>query len=98
MIEWLFFDCRGEVGLSPSEISLEEHQDAKSQKHLRVLLVLLVGCHKGSFDLDEVKLAALRIGDLLVLWMVLEPLKHVIEGIFLSQLICKADTQSQKTV
>jgi len=57
-----------------------------------------VGSHKGIFDLDEVKFATLCIGDLLVLRMVLEPLKHVIEGIFLSQLICKADAQSQKTV
>lgn len=54
----------------------------------RVLHVRLL---KGIFDLHEVKVAALRVRDLLIVRVVLEPLVHVIEGILLSKLVREAD-------
>ena len=98
MVHGVLFDGVSEVGLCLAEVSLEEHEDAEGKKYLCIGWILLICCHESILDLDEVKVAAVSIGNLLVLWMVFEPLEHVVEGVLLDKLVREADSQGKQAV
>lgn len=53
---------------------------------------------KGILDFDEVHVALERVGDFLVVWVIFEPLVHVVESVLFSQLVSEANTEGQKTI
>lgn len=53
---------------------------------------------KGFLDFNEVHVALVGVNDFLVVRMILEPLMHVVEGIFLRKLVSEADPEGQKTI
>ena len=98
MVHGVLFDGVCKVSLRLAEVTLEEHEDAKGEKHLSIGWILLIRCHESILDLDEVKVATVSIGNFLVLWMVFEPLEHVVEGVLFDKLVREADTKGKQAV